>query len=72
MAGGGVGSGQDKTILSSTFAVNALVLTSTLQRLGLSHAGAEAIAAGQPAASPADRKALASLFADALAQLRIR
>jgi hypothetical protein len=72
MAGGGVGTGQDKTILSSTFAVDVMAMTSSLQRYGVSYAGAQAFASGQPVASMADRKALASLFSDALAHLRTR
>lgn len=71
MAGAGVGTGQD-SMLSPSFAVNASALASTLQRFGVSHAGAQAFADGQPASSPADRKALASLLADAMAKLRIR
>ena len=70
MAGAGVGTGQDRTVLlSSNQVVNVFALASTLQRCGVSFAGAQAFAQGNPVASASDRKALASMFSDALAQL---
>jgi hypothetical protein len=73
MAGAGVGSGQDKSVsLSSAHPVDTHALASVLQKSGLSFQGSQAFAQGLLVASVADRKALASLFADALDQLRAR
>jgi hypothetical protein len=71
MAGGGVGTGQDSpVIISSTHPVNIHSLASLLQRSGLSFQAAQAFALGQPIELAADRRALASMFSDAIAQLR--
>jgi len=73
MAGGGVGTGQDYGgNLSMTHVVAVHALASALQRFGVSFAGAQAFAQGNTVASAADRRALASLFGDALSQLRSR
>lgn len=56
--------------LSSTLAVDVHSLASTLQRFGVTLSGAQAFAQGNAVAGGADRKALASLFSDALRQLR--
>lgn len=70
MAGAGVGSGQDRPVsISSTHAVNVNYLASSLQRFGVSFQGAQAFAQGEPVTTSADRRALASLFSDALRQL---
>ena len=70
MAGSGVGTGQDRVVLlSANEMVNVFALSSTLQRFGVSFAGAQAFAQGNAVASASDRKALASMFSDALAQL---
>jgi hypothetical protein len=70
MAGAGVGSGQDKPVLiSSVHPVDMHVLVSVLQRSGISFQGAQDFARGNPVASSADRRALASMFSDALRQL---
>ena len=68
MAGGGVGT--QPIFLSTTIAVDVHVLASTLQRAGISFQGAHAFAQGLPVASLGDRRALASMFSDAMAQLR--
>jgi hypothetical protein len=71
MAGAGVGSGQDKPVLISlTHPVDIHSLTSLLQRSGISFQAAQAFALGQPIELATDRRALASLFSDAIAQLR--
>ena len=71
MAGAGVGSRQDKPVLiSSTHPVDIHSLTSLLQRSGISFQAAQAFALGQPIELATDRRALASLFSDAIAQLR--
>jgi len=67
MAGAGVGT--LPVLISSTHLVDTHQLTSTLQRAGVSYQGAQAFALGNPVPSVSDRKALASLFADALRQL---
>jgi hypothetical protein len=72
MAGGGVGSGQDKVLISSTFRVEVHALASSLQRFGVSARGAQEFAQGNGVTTELDRRALASLFADALNQLRSR
>ena len=66
MAGGGIGS---SVLLSSTSVFNVGSLAITLQRFGVSVAGAQAFAQGNPVASASDRKALASIVSDALKQL---
>ena len=71
MAGAGVGSGQDKPVMiSSTHPIDVHALASLLQRSGISYQAAQAFAQGQPIEFAPDRKALASLFSDAIAQLR--
>ena len=70
MAGGGVGT--RNLVLSSTMPIDTLALAATLQRFGVTNIGAQAFAQGQPVASAADRKALASMFGDALGQLGTR
>jgi hypothetical protein len=71
MAGAGVGSGQDQPVtLSSTHLVNIHSLASLLQRSGISFQSAQAFAQGQPIELAADRRALASILSDAIAQLR--
>ena len=71
MAGAGVGSGQDKPVmLSSTHPVDIHSLASLLQRSGISFQAAQAFALGHPIELAADRRALASMFSDAIAQLR--
>jgi hypothetical protein len=52
--------------------INTLALAATLQRFGVTNLGAQAFAQGQPVTSAADRKALASMFGDALGQLGTR
>jgi hypothetical protein len=71
MPGGGVGSSQT-IVLSTRYGVNVNSLTSTLQRLGVSYLGAQAFAQGNLVESIADRRALASLFSDAVDQLGSR
>jgi hypothetical protein len=71
MAGAGVGSGQDKPVmLSTTHPVDIHSLASLIQRSGISFQAAQAFALGNPVELATDRRALASLFADAIAQLR--
>jgi hypothetical protein len=71
MAGGGVGTGQDKPVtLSSLHPVEIHSLASLLQRSGISFQASQAFALGQPIERAADRRALASIFSDAIAQLR--
>jgi hypothetical protein len=71
MAGAGVGSGQDKPVLiSTTHRVDIHSLTSLLQSAGLSFQAAQAFALGNPIELATDRRALASLFSDAIGQLR--
>ena len=71
MAGAGVGSGQDKPVMiSSTHPVDIHSLSSLLQRSGISFQSAQAFALGRPIELAADRRALTSLFADAIEQLR--
>jgi len=71
MAGAGVGTGQDKPVLiSSTHPVDIHSLASLLQRSGLSFQAAQAFALGQPIELATDRRALASMFSDAIDQLR--
>ena len=71
MAGAGVGSGQDKPVMiSSTYPVDIHSLASLLQRSGISFQAAQAFALGQPIELATDRRALASMFSDAIEQLR--
>jgi len=73
MAGAGVGTGQDQPVtISLTHSVDVHALTSVLQRSGVSFQAAQAFALGQPIDQAADRRALASLFSDAIAQLQGR
>jgi len=67
MAGGGVGT--QPIFLSTTIAVDVHGLASILQRAGVSFQGAHAFAQGQPVSSLGDRRALASMFSDAVSQL---
>ena len=67
MAGGGVGT--QPIFLSTTSAVDVHGLASILQRAGVSFQGAHAFAQGLPVASLGDRRALASMFSDAVSQL---
>jgi hypothetical protein len=70
MAGGGIGSGQDKPVsLSSTHPVDIHLLASILQRSGLSYRTAQAFAQGSPVENAAERRAIASMFSDAVRQL---
>jgi hypothetical protein len=71
MAGGGVGSGPWGQI-SSTYRVDVHALASSLQRFGVSAQGAQEFAQGKGVTNELDRRALASLFSDALNQLRSR
>jgi hypothetical protein len=71
MAGGGVGTGQEKPVMiSSTHQVDVHSLSSLLQRSGVSFQGAQSFALGNPIELASDRRALASLFSDAIQQLR--
>jgi hypothetical protein len=58
--------------LSLTHTVDVYQVTSVLQRSGVSYKGAQAFAQGLPVEQAADRKALASLFSNAIAQLQGR
>jgi hypothetical protein len=68
MAGGGVGTGQ--VVISSTHPVDIHSLASLLQRSGISFQAAQAFALGNPIELATDRRALASMFSDAIDQLR--
>jgi hypothetical protein len=71
MAGAGVGSGQDKPVMiSSTHPVDIHSLASLLQRSGISFQAAQAFALGNPIELATDRRALASMFSDAIDQLK--
>jgi hypothetical protein len=70
MAGGGVGSGQDKPVsLSSTQPVDIHLLASILQRSGIPYRTAQAFAQGGLVENAAERRAIASMFSDAIRQL---
>jgi hypothetical protein len=64
MAGGGVGTGQDYPTPIDIHATPAdpHLLMSTLQRAGVSPAGAQQFSQGQAVAAPADRLALAAML----------
>jgi hypothetical protein len=57
-------------MISTTHPVDVHALASLLQRSGVSFQVAQAFALGQPIELATDRRALASLFSDAIAQLR--
>jgi hypothetical protein len=70
MAGGGIGTGQDKTVsLSSTQPVDIHLVASILQRSGIPYRTAQAFAQGSPVENAAERRAIASMFSDAIRQL---
>jgi hypothetical protein len=64
MAGAGVGTGQDypTPIEIRATPADAHLLVSSLQRAGISPAGAQQFSQGQAVASPADRLALAAML----------